>query len=567
MKINNINTKDISYYTGMKKIVFVAHEFGFYKGHGGIASYLYNITKYLLLNTNNLLVYILTCYYDKKCDLLSNNKKLKIVKISNENDVYGLLKGIKPDYVEVADYLALCLKSLLKKNLEHEFQNTIFSVHHHTASRECFEWNSQLPIKFANPYIKECFIRESLQFQLADINISPSSFMSEYVKRNYLINEEVRYFNHLNVCENKSKKDILENIQKYVNFGEFTDSFNIFLISRIEGRKNQELLINHFIKFKNKTNANTKLILAGNSNKDEITGENYMYKLFKKIPQKNRDDIVFFDFLNQKEQEKIIAIGDVVILPSFYESFSIAIGETILKGVPAIVSKYSGCCDYIGGKNICDKMTFDPFDENDLSNKIESFYNMSKQERESILLEQQEMFKTVTDPKKSVDTRLEFYEEKLQEQMNNKTFKKIKFNIITENEYDFSIKDFNEDINNFILLSNNKNNNIVDNFINNFHWYSKFDGKIIVLDNHYRFFNDAQDIVNYGLPIIVKNLDISKFDNKKTIKENILDYLMSNINAVLLIKQDGVLNLLNKKLTDYVFINSQKIDLRLKYVK
>ena len=54
------------------KIVFVAHEFGYFKGHGGIASYLYNIVKYILDNYDDYKVYVIAYRYDTNCDLLQN---------------------------------------------------------------------------------------------------------------------------------------------------------------------------------------------------------------------------------------------------------------------------------------------------------------------------------------------------------------------------------------------------------------------------------------------------------------------------------------------------------------
>ena len=358
----------------LKKICFVAHEFGFFSGHGGIAAYLHNICKYILQSHKYLEVYILVNCYDKKSELL-NYEKLHVIEISDSKDVYRNLTSINPDFVEVADYGAFALDCLLAKNLNGEFSNTIFAVHHHTASRECYEWNTLLPIKYANDFIKNWFMKEKLQIMLADAQISPSNFMSDYVRKNYFIHDEIRAFNHINVEHIKNKEILVNELSKIYDFEQFKGTFNIIIISRVEGRKNQRFLIDQFIKFRKKV-SKSKLFIVGNSNYDEITNEEYRFQIFKEIPIEYRNDILFFDFANAKQKDKFIAIGDLCVLPSTFESFSIALGETILKGVPGMASKYTGCCDYLGDTK--DITTFDPFDNNDLADKIEKFYNLSK---------------------------------------------------------------------------------------------------------------------------------------------------------------------------------------------
>ena len=102
-----------------KTIVFVAHEFGLFPGHGGIASYLYNICKYLLENTHHNIV-VIAAEYDKNTDL-SKYKNFTLYSISDANlaekrdRVLKILISVKPDYVEFAEYLALGLHCVLDK--------------------------------------------------------------------------------------------------------------------------------------------------------------------------------------------------------------------------------------------------------------------------------------------------------------------------------------------------------------------------------------------------------------------------------------------------------------------
>lgn len=541
----NLHTKDENEPT--KKIAFVAHEFGLFPGHGGIASYLYNTCKYILENRSENIYILIKGFYDVNCDLLKSGK-LKIIPVNDDFDVYTKLKQINPDYVELADYLALGLHSLMQKRQGTAFSNTIFSVHHHTASRECFEWNSKIPIKFAPGFIQESYMKEQLQILLSDMQVSPSTFMSMYVQKNYDLKDNVFSFNHINIQNDEKKQDILKKLTNYCDLSEYQNSFNVFLISRIEGRKNQELLIDQFIKFRNKINESANLFLVGNTNRDEITGEEYNFKLFKKIPSKERKYIHFMDFMNHEQQKKIIAIGDLCILASPYESFSIALGETILKGIPGMASKYTGCCDYMGKTTL--SMTFDPFKPDDLLNKMLNYFNMSFKERNNILLEQQSAFYKATQPLYSIDRRLNLaynlctYLDK----QNKKDWKTIT---------DRTCIDINKG-DSIILLSNSYNEETINNFAQNFDFVRNLENKIVILNNGFSYIDNIQLALNLGLPIFIPNLDKDIPNSSYT---DILDYLRDKNDKIVEICYPHIKTTLNKKYTDYFFFNDIKINL------
>lgn len=533
--------------TEKKKIVFVAHEFGLYKGHGGIASYLYSICKYLLSQGHK--IYVLCFCWDKKCEYISN-KNFNIQRIKDDIDVYEKLKIINPDYVEVSDYLALCLYSLKKKTFNNELQNTIFAVHHHTASRECFEWNSLFPIRLANEFIKTSYMKEKQQFLLSDLQIAPSLFMSEYVRKNYNINDDVHVFHHINLKKIETKDEILQNEANLYDLEPYKDSFNIFLITRFEGRKNQQLLIEQFIKFRNKLNIKTNLFLAGNSNVDELDGEESVYKIYKDIPKEERKYIHLFDFMNYEEQKKIIAIGDLCILPSPYESFSIALAQTILQGIPSMASIYTGCRDYIGKTS--DIMCFDPFKKDSLFEHIKQFYLLSKEEKNNIVKKQQETLNFISSPQKSVDERLRLI-------INFKPKRYAEFN----KEYIFvydNTKDINFDCG-LVLLSNHKNDKLIETFLRNANFNINFQGKIIILNNNDEYLETLADYVDRGLPIIIPNPQNIELNKNKTLYISILDFIKINIEKVVCISIENLYKEPNHNYRNYVIRKSNLINL------
>ncbi len=397
----------------MKKIVFVTHEFGLFKGHGGIASYLYMLVQKIISEYNNYTIDILTFAYDKKCTMLKNKRiKLKKIKGSNLYEqgefICHYLCKLKPDIVESTDYLGLCLNSLVYRMhaKDNELRNTVFITLHHTASRESFEWNEKIPVEKASPFIKECFIRERTQMKLSDLNVAPSLFMQKYVSKNYKL-EHVDVIYHPFVYKEKKKNEISEKVCKCVDTSFFCKTFIVSCISRVEGRKNQLTLVQQFIKFLESTKVNAALFLIGNSSKNQVTGDDFRIEIYQKIPAAYRSKIHFFDFMDTDQKEAVLSVTDVSILASTYECLSLSMLESILTKTPVICSSYCGLADYMG--DIKSHMTFDPFKKDDLFDKIIRYYKMNEAEKERIMQEQEKGLAEKISLDVTVRRRLDLY--------------------------------------------------------------------------------------------------------------------------------------------------------------
>lgn len=382
-----VNSKDIC--LQQLSIAFVSHEFGLYPGHGGIASYLYNICKWLLENTE-FKVSVIASEYDGNSDLQQyDNFTLHSIHEGDlcckRNRVLNILQEINPDYVEFTDFLGLGLHCVLDKTNGKNFQHTVFVTNNHTATRECFEWSTLKQIEFAPFDTQNLVSQEKIQLQYSDYCIAPSNFLAKYVQKNYQLESTVLWFMNPFFSKLKTKAEICKDLEKYIDLNEYSDTFNITLITRFEGRKCQHRLIKAFTDFTKNPKVKSKLWLAGNTSYLPDSGEDYRYSLYKKLKEEDRKHIKFFDFLSQKQQEPLMAITDLSVMPSTFENQPMAMIETVLRGIPVIASKYSGCADYVDNN-----MLFDPFDENDLLNKIQNFYNLSKAGRENIAAKQKE---------------------------------------------------------------------------------------------------------------------------------------------------------------------------------
>ena len=363
-----------------KKVVFVAHEFGLFTGHGGIASYLYSMCKYLLENTNYS-INVIAGSSDKNCDLL-RFENFTVFDISKgdlnkkRNKVLDICKTIQPNYVECADFHALGLHLVLDKSNGKNFQDTVIVTNNHTATKECFEWSTVKDFRMdARADDQAISMQEEIQMKYSDYCIAPSSFLAKYVKKNYGLKDDILVFSNPLSIELKSKEKIVANIQEQFEFDILKKSFNITLISRFEGRKNQVRLVSAVETLLSK-GINCRLFLVGNTSKIPGTCEDYRIKVFRAINQKYRNKIMLFDFMDAIAQEKILAITDMVVMPSTFENQPMSMVEAIKRGIPAIGSKYSGLADYSPAE-----MLFDPFNKAEPFLCINSFLEKSEEER------------------------------------------------------------------------------------------------------------------------------------------------------------------------------------------
>lgn len=398
----------------MLKIAFVTHEFGLFKGHGGIASYLYLVVAETIKRVNDCEIHILTLDYDKK-DSLLNEKNVFLTKIKGDGIgkqgrfVRKYFETHKIDIVESTDYLALCLESLIYKKLHATKSNiahTTFVTMHHTASRECFEWSSELPVKFAPYFVRECFMRERTQMKLSDINVSPSQFLQNYVMKNYNLDDIKLVYHPFKVVPTVQQED---DLTSYLDISQFTGKFIVNCISRIEGRKNQLRLVEQFELFLERTQSNSYLFIIGNNTNDTVTGVDMRFKIYEKIKPAHRQNILFFDFMKAEEKEQILSISSLTVLASTFENAPMSMTESITNKVPVMVSKYCGFSDYM---TTCkETMSFDPFKEDDLSKKVELFYNLSDSEKESVVKEQYDNLLLLADFKNTIEGRYKLYSE------------------------------------------------------------------------------------------------------------------------------------------------------------
>ena len=397
----------------MENVVFVTHECGNYAGHGGVASYINLISKQIVENYPYD-VYILTTDSFEGKDIFDEYKRIHVVRVRQGNlheqgkEILNIIQRLEPIWVEGVDYLGLLAETLGHRSFNSgcKLSNTKFITVHHTASRECYEWNDKVPVKFAGQWIQECYCREKMQMHLSDLNIAPSKFMQMYVAKNYDLKEVVT-INHPQISDSFDCVKNKDNTSANFDTDYYKDKFVISCISRVEGRKNQLLLVREFIYFIRRTNANAVLLIIGNESINSITGEYTKDEIFEIIPDALKNSVLFFEFMDEKAKNRIYSISQLSVLASTFECLSLSLSESVSKGVPAICSKYCGFSDYI--ENVESTMTFDPFIEHDLSRVIENFYFLDEANKARILEKQQQGLRENGSVEKTIANRMKLY--------------------------------------------------------------------------------------------------------------------------------------------------------------
>ena len=374
------------------KIAFVTHEYGLMRNGGGVGGYLYYFSKMLLEYSTDIEIYVLTCTYHKRSDLADENRihifKLNGKKLSeNGKLVREILKKVQPDFVEVSDYLGLCLESMVYKHIVGKNLNdTVFLQYCHTATKEIYEWGGFGNVLDAKPRVKVPISREWSQTVLADVVMAPSSFLQNYVEEHYGIKKPERIPYAMDV-EPVDRAELLKSMNDCYDLEEYNNTFVVNYITRFEGRKNQPLLVRAFIRFLEMKDSKALLILAGNSMENLKTGKNLMLEIYEEIPEKFRKNILFFEFATLEEKKKIYAVSDLTVMASPYENFPLSMIESVRYGVPIMTSVNCGGFDYMGDYQ--NAMTFDAFNEGDLLKKMINFRNLDRAERDVILKEEQ----------------------------------------------------------------------------------------------------------------------------------------------------------------------------------
>jgi glycosyltransferase involved in cell wall biosynthesis len=117
---------------------------------------------------------------------------------------------------------------------------------------------------------------------------------------------------------------------------------NLCVISRIHPIKNIEIILDAFNHLRNVVNVDLRLFIAGEGQ------DLYVQSLHRKVSDLHLHPYVeFLGHLDEIEKNVLWEKSDLLCQMSFYENFGQVVAESVMHGVPVIVSKYLGISSII----------------------------------------------------------------------------------------------------------------------------------------------------------------------------------------------------------------------------
>lgn len=135
----------------------------------------------------------------------------------------------------------------------------------------------------------------------------------------------------------------------------------ILYVSRIEPRKNHELLLSAYLKLK-LWGKNIDLIFIGK----ETIKNKILKKILKNIPDSIKEKIHIFSSISPEEVKKFYLASRLMVYPSKAEGFGIPVIEAFALGIPTLFSYTTSMSEFSFAK----KGGFDPYSLESLMEKI-----------------------------------------------------------------------------------------------------------------------------------------------------------------------------------------------------
>ncbi|QEW31530.1 glycosyltransferase [Erwinia billingiae] len=381
-----------------KKLCLVGHECGYYKGQGGIATYIEHTAKgFSKLGYDVHVIFLHGSELDVP-GITSWKIKDQLSIFKNSKAIDEVLEKIKPDVVESTDFLGLVSYTLSKRARVGLSYNCKFINNNHTAIREVWEWGTNLDFFGCCPnWMAEIHQYERAQAILSDANFSTSTFLSNYLSS--------QYETTVQTCP--SYYELKKNIDDRNNHYSST-SLKILSLGRFELRKKQELLIKASCKLI-KEGYDLHVTLIGNSGDNFYNRKDYMDSCYSLIPISMKKNFSFFDFMPYKELQKHYQDYDLFVIPSPYENFPNTALEAISYGVAVAGSLTSGIADMVGPT--ANDMCFEKNSVSSMKQVILNYYGMSQEERSRVRQSQRESLDALVSFDNAIVKRIKMYED------------------------------------------------------------------------------------------------------------------------------------------------------------
>lgn len=172
----------------------------------------------------------------------------------------------------------------------------------------------------------------------SDILITVSEYSKRRIKKLYKIRDKEIF-----ITPNAVRKVFFEEYDKQKSVDYIRQKFKVdnylLYVSRIEPRKNQQVILSIFPEIENEK---LKVVFIGSKTLNNKSFE----KKYHDLPKKQRDKIYFFDSISDSDLLEFYKACKVFVYPSFAEGFGIPPLEAAALKIPVICSKNTALNDF-----------------------------------------------------------------------------------------------------------------------------------------------------------------------------------------------------------------------------
>ena len=305
-----------------------------------------------ILNNANF-TYIKKIYvWTSKKNFRFIKKNKKIIKISNFFIEFNI-------FTKIIWQFFLFSKEIRKNNCDILLLLSGFNLSKKICKRVSF-FQNLLPFEYTKKYRIFFFIKMKILkfFYLKSIDNSDAVIFPSLHTKNIILNKKKKFFR---VIYHGADEIYFRKFNRNKNIKKLY--FSLIYVSSIDFYKNQFNLIKSIAILKNR-GFKIKLFLVGDFLNLSIKKK--IFNLTKLLSLKK--NIFFYKNLNKNKIITLLKKADVSVYPSFTEAFGISLLESMAFSVPICCSRSSSLPEILkkGG------LYFDPSDEVDIANKIET---------------------------------------------------------------------------------------------------------------------------------------------------------------------------------------------------
>lgn len=324
----------------------------------GVTTYIKELYKEIATQTPNILFFI-GCFEDDNIkDEFKSHKNIYFIFYENKSRVYRMLFEI-PKYIKrgAFDFAHFQYVIPYKRSKNCKYITTIHDV-----------LFNDYPEYFSKMYR---YKRNFLFYRSAkktDFLLTVSDYSKKSIEKHYKLNNKNIFITPNGVNKSYFKSYSKETAKKRIKEKYGFDDY-ILYVSRIEPRKNQELLLKIYLKNKIYSTS-THLVFIGNNSIENIK----LNKLVNSLSSNQKQKIHFFENIKQSYLTEFYKAAKIFVYPSRAEGFGIPPLEAGAFKIPVLCSSVTAMKSF----NFFNPNFFNPNNEDEFQKKFQNFYTNYK---------------------------------------------------------------------------------------------------------------------------------------------------------------------------------------------